>query len=188
MNRLIGDLVDVQSIDAGKLAVSTVSADIAPIIEEAVATFQATAASKAVALTSERLEQPQMARFDHGCILQVLANLIANALKFTDPGGRVDMGSERADNFIRVHVTDSGRGIPADKLMAVFERFWQVKKDDHRGLGLGLHISQRIIEAHGGKIWVESQLGKGSTFYFTIPTSPPTDGPPSRGAQGQVQR
>jgi len=99
-------------------------------------------------------------------------NLLGNALKFTPRGGRVTVRSERAGDELRVSVSDTGLGIPADKLESVFERFLQVGHDDRRGVGLGLFISKCIVEGHGGRIWVKSTEGEGSTFFFTLPCAP----------------
>jgi signal transduction histidine kinase len=169
MNRLIGDLVDVVSIDAGRLTVRRERGDAAALIEEAVDAFAHHAAEKGVSLEAETAGRELMADFDHERMMQVLANLVTNALKFTHPKGRVVVRGERIGRDLQISVQDDGEGIPADMLEAVFERFWQVGKNDKRGLGLGLYISRCIVAAHGGRIWVESKLGAGSTFRFTIP-------------------
>ncbi len=109
-------------------------------------------------------------------VTQALVNLVGNAVKFTPPGGTVTVGAARDGEQVRVHVTDTGRGIPAGELEAVFERFHQVDPDDARtqeGTGLGLPITRRIVEAHGGRIGVESTLGAGSTFHLTLPVPEP---------------
>jgi signal transduction histidine kinase len=172
MNRLIGDLVDVASIDAGKLALTPVPGDAATLIDEAVDTFQAIASAKGISLQAEMAERPLPAAFDHDRMLQVLANVIANAIKFTSEGGSIRVRGERAGDELRVAISDTGSGIPGDMLEAVFERFWQVGKNDRRGVGLGLYISRCIVEAHGGRIWAESRLGEGSRICFTLPATP----------------
>lgn len=168
MNRLIGDLLDVASIDAGQLAVTPASGDLTALMGEAVDLFQALASAKGIALEMQ-VEGPLPAEFDHDRMLQVLANLITNSIKFTSRGGKIWVRAVRAEDELRLSVSDTGSGIPSDLLDAVFERFWQVTKGDRRGLGLGLYISRCIVEAHGGKIWAESKLGEGSTFWFTLP-------------------
>lgn len=173
MNRLIGDLVDVASIDAGKLAMTPAPGDMAALIAEAVDTFQAGASTKGISLQVEMAERPLLAEFDHDRMLQVLANVLANAIKFTSEGGRIRVHAERAGDEVRVSVSDTGPGIPGNMLEAIFERFWQVGKNDRRGVGLGLFISRSIIENHGGRIWAESKPGAGSVFSFTLPTFPP---------------
>jgi signal transduction histidine kinase len=168
MNRLIGDLVDVASIDAGKLMVSRAPRDAAVLIEDAVDMFGGLATGKGIALESRLAARPMMASFDHDRMLQVLANLITNAIKFTPTAGTVEIHAAVVAGNLQVAIVDTGVGIAADKLERVFERFWQVGGADHRGVGLGLYISRCIVQAHGGTIWAESTLGKGSTFTFTL--------------------
>ena len=177
MNRLIGDLVDVASIDAGKLAVTPAIRDLAILIAEAVDTFRATASAKGVSLETRIDAAPLLAAFDHQRILQVLANLISNSLKFTPRGGNIKIGGEQEQGSVRVSVEDSGCGIPDHALERIFERFSQVGKKDRRGLGLGLYISRCIVEAHGGRIWAESQPGAGSKIGFTLPANPSASAP-----------
>jgi signal transduction histidine kinase len=169
MNRLIGDLVDVASIDAGKLAVTPVPGDATTLIAEVVDTFQAAASAKGVSLQAESVEHPLLAEFDHDRMLQVLANIITNAIKFTSEGGSIRVRGEGAGDELRFCISDTGSGIPAGMLEDIFERFWQVGKNDRRGVGLGLYISRCIVEAHGGRIWAESKLGEGSSLCFTLP-------------------
>jgi signal transduction histidine kinase len=169
MNRLIGDLIDVASIDAGKLAITPVPGDATTLIAEAVDTFQEAASAKGISLQTEIVEGPLLAEFDHDRMLQVLANIIANAIKFTSQGGSIQVRGECVGEDLRFSIIDTGSGIPGNMLEAIFERFWQVGKDDRRGLGLGLYISRCIVEAHGGKIWAESNLGEGSRLCFTLP-------------------
>jgi signal transduction histidine kinase len=171
MNRLIGDLVDVVSIDAGKLAVHCGTSDASELITEAVDAFGHAARDKGISLESATSGTSLPAVFDRERMLQVLANLITNAIKFTAHGGVVTVRGEHAGEELRISVLDTGTGISADILEMVFERFWQVGKNDRRGLGLGLYISRCIVEAHGGRIWAESELGTGSAFHFTIPLS-----------------
>jgi two-component system phosphate regulon sensor histidine kinase PhoR len=111
--------------------------------------------------------QVDPARLEH-----VLVNLIHNAVKFTQPGGEVVLSTQREGDFVRFSVSDNGAGIPTDELERIFERFY--KADRARsggGTGLGLSISRHLVEAHGGRIWVESLQGRGSTFHFTIPVA-----------------
>ncbi|MFN2634047.1 MAG: ATP-binding protein [Thermoanaerobaculia bacterium] len=173
MDRLIGDLMDVATLDAGKLAIAPVSGDWEALIAEALDAFHASATAKGLSLRTEIGEGPLITEFDHDRMLQVLANLVANAMKFTSPGGIIRVGAERSEDGIRVWVSDTGSGIPAGMLEAVFERFWQVGKNDRRGMGLGLYISRSIVEAHGGAIRAESREGEGSTFSFTVPRKLP---------------
>jgi signal transduction histidine kinase len=169
MNRLIGDLVDVASIEEGQIRVAPALQDATALVRESVEAFQPLASSQGLSLDVELHGNTLMAKFDHERILQVLANLLSNAIKFTPPGGRVSLRVEPVGQDVRFSVTDTGPGIPSHQLEAVFERFWQARREDRRGLGLGLYISKGIVEAHGGRIWAQSQPGEGSTFAFTLP-------------------
>ena len=171
MTRLIGDLVDVTSIAAGKLAVAAAPSDPRPLVVEVVEVFRHVAVEKGIRLESQVPDQPLLAVFDRDRIQQVLVNLIANALKFTPRGGAIQASAENMANEVRFSVRDTGSGIPAPLLEAVFERFWKAGADDQRGLGLGLYIAKSLVEAHGGRIWVESRIGEGSTFRFTLPVA-----------------
>jgi signal transduction histidine kinase len=172
MNRLIGDLLDVASLDAGQLSVTPARGDATAVISEAVETFRAAASAKGITLETEFLGEPLSWNVDAARMLQVLANLITNAIKFTPRGGVIRVHGERRERELCLSVTDSGVGIPAHSLERIFERFWQVGVNDKRGLGLGLYISRSIVTAHGGRIWAESADGAGSTFFVTLPTTP----------------
>jgi two-component system phosphate regulon sensor histidine kinase PhoR len=109
---------------------------------------------------------------DEGRLLQVFDNLLGNAIKFSPDGGQILVTVEDAGTMVRASVSDPGIGIPEDQQERIFERFYQVNGSAKRrfsGVGLGLAIVKRIVETHGGQVWVESEHGKGSTFYFTIP-------------------
>ncbi|MDB5215296.1 MAG: hypothetical protein JWO86_3223 [Myxococcaceae bacterium] len=176
MARLIGDLVDIASIDAGKLAVIPVAVDASAIVLEALETWGPPALAKGIVVETTP-GGAVSGMLDSQRILQVLGNLITNAVKFSKSGARIDVGVENVGAESRFFVRDTGVGIPKDKLEAIFERFWQIGKNDNRGLGLGLYISKCLVEAHGGTIWAESELGAGSTFYFTTPTAPTATAP-----------
>jgi len=169
MNRLIGDLVDVASIHAGKLAVTREVGDPTQVATEVVETFQAHAAENEVSLSVEIEGASFRAAFDTARILQVVTNLLSNAIKFTPAHGKVLVRVGRFGDDIRFSVSDTGVGIPSDQLEAVFDRFRQVAGNDRRGVGLGLYISKGIVQGHGGRIWAESRVGEGSTFHFTLP-------------------
>lgn len=169
MNRLIGDLLDVVSINAGQLAVTCTPGHADAVVAEAIDTFQEPAAANGISLTAEIPRTLPPALFDHARILQVLSNLLSNAIKFSAAGGSVVLRVERAGGHLRFAVADRGGGIAPEQLDTIFMRFVQVAKTERRGVGLGLYISKCIVRGHGGRIWVESQPGKGSTFFFTIP-------------------
>ena len=116
-----------------------------------------------------QIPQTGIVQIDDVLIEQVLANLLSNAIKFTGDKGSISVHVESVGVEVRFSVADTGAGVEPDNLESIFERFWQVTRGDRRGLGLGLFISRCIVEAHGGRIWAESALGRGSTFYFTLP-------------------
>jgi signal transduction histidine kinase len=117
---------------------------------------------------------------DGGRIVQVLSNLVGNAIKFTPRDGRIVIRAEPAPGGVRISVADTGAGIPEEQLSKLFGRFWQGNPADRRGIGLGLSIAKGIVDAHGGRIWVESRVGEGTTFYFTLGTALPPLGSGSR--------
>jgi signal transduction histidine kinase len=172
MNRLIGDLLDVASLEEGRLRVSPILQDATAIARESIEAFQPLASARGLSLDLEIGGPALMAKFDHERVFQVLANLLSNAIKFTPAGGRISLRVEPVGPDVCFSVEDTGSGIPSHQLEAVFERFWQARSEDGRGLGLGLYISKGIVEAHGGRISAESQLGKGTTFSVTLPGVP----------------
>jgi signal transduction histidine kinase len=173
MSRLVNDLLDMVSIEAGKVALLIEANDVRDVLRDTLEAFEPLAQAKGVLLSASAEPSQVLAHFDAGRILQVLANLVSNAIKFTPAAGRISIQCERNGNELRFSVTDTGIGIPAEALHGIFEKFKQVAKD-RRGLGLGLYISKGIVEAHGGQMSAESQLDAGSTFRFTVPVYPST--------------
>jgi len=168
MNRMVNDLLDVTSIDAGTISLLSEQIEVNKILHDTLDAFGPMASVKGITLEANASTVPLRAHMDSGRVLQVLANLVSNAIKFTPAGGRVSIRVRAEKNEIVFSVADTGVGIAPAELKNVFERFRQLSKD-RRGLGLGLHISKSIVEAHGGKLWVESKLGSGSTFSFALP-------------------
>lgn len=173
--RLINDILDIERLESGKVTIEQTELDLAKLMKGASDTMTAMATTNKVKLKTKLLEQTVWADSDR--ILQVLTNLLSNAIKFSHEGKDVKLSAkyDKQSKFVTVSVADSGRGIPEDKLTKIFERFGQVDASDSRekgGTGLGLPICKTIVEQHGGKLWVESELGKGSTFKFTLPTVP----------------
>jgi signal transduction histidine kinase len=169
MNRLIGDLLDVASIEAGKLAVDPERHDAVRLCRESMDAFQLAASAQGIQFTCQSGADSLVAEFDHERILQVLTNLVGNALKFTAKGGHITVRVDRRGNDVCFAVEDTGEGIPSDRLEKIFDRFFQSHGSDRRGLGLGLFIAKSLVEAHAGRIWAESVLGRGTTFFFTLP-------------------
>lgn len=167
--RLIGDLLEMESIAEGKFSLTLKPHNIDKIIQESIKSFVRSVPAKKVQLTAIPSNISGDIVCDHGRILQVLSNLIGNALKFTPEGGAIVIAATQTPKEVQVSIRDTGPGIPADKKDFIFDRFSQLGSRDRKGLGLGLYISKLLIEAHHGRIWVEPALGKGSTFFFTIP-------------------
>jgi K+-sensing histidine kinase KdpD len=169
MNRLIGDLLDATRLQAGRLTLDRADVDVRRIVREVEELFEHAAAERRIQVVATVPDHECIARADQGRVVQALGNLIANALKFTAVGGRVVFGAERIDDEVVFHVADSGPGIPREQQARLFEEFWQARDGDRRGVGLGLAIAKGIVAAHGGRLWVESEPGEGSTFSFSIP-------------------
>jgi PAS domain S-box-containing protein len=176
MSRMIQDLLDAASIDAGKLSFDQTPQPLGPILWRAVDMHKMLAAEHNIDLVIDsELAQtlatdPFVANVDSERILQVLSNLLGNACKFTDAGGRITVSATRLPDAVQLMVRDTGCGIPLDAIPHVFDRFWHARRGaTQRSTGLGLAIARGIVEAHGGRIWVESSLGEGSAFYFTLP-------------------
>jgi PAS domain S-box-containing protein len=178
MQRLRQDLLDVASIEGGRLAIEWDRWDPGGVLDEALESFAPLAAEKEIALSAEVPDGALPAvEGDRERIMQVLANLVGNAVKFTPQGGRVVLGVQAVregdgEGEVRFRVRDSGPGIPPEHVPHVFDRFWKVRAANRHGAGLGLAIARGIVEAHEGRIWVESAPGEGSTFYFTLPLRP----------------
>jgi len=169
MNHLIEDLIGVVRVEAGQ----EIPLDIQPenpisIIQEACESSKIEAQNKSICLACEAPSTMPLVQADRDRILQVLYNLIDNALKFTPAGGSISVRCESSDHEVQFSVTDTGRGIEESNLSRIFERYWQAKATAHLGSGLGLAIAKAIVEQHGGAIWAESKLGIGSTFFFTL--------------------
>lgn len=176
MDRLVGDLLDVVSIEAGGFALRPELHDAGELTRETVEAFAAIARAKNITLEHEPWPGELTARYDRDRILQVLANLVGNAIKFTPGGGHITLRLEPIAGALRFTVVDTGRGIAHENRELVFDRFWQVARQQ-TGVGLGLYISKCIVQAHGGEIGVESRVGEGSSFSFTLPRSDGADSP-----------
>lgn len=167
--RLISDLLDMERIAEGKLQINTGKYEINQIIKESLESFIYIAAAKNILLHSVAPRISEAVSCDRDRIMQVLSNLIGNALKFTPSGGVISLNAKVTRDDIEISVHDTGTGISKDQQTHVFNRFVQLKSKDRSGLGLGLYISKMIIETHQGRLWLDSEIGKGSTFYFSLP-------------------
>lgn len=168
--RMIRDLLDVASIEVGRLSVERKQVDTGTVLARVVGLFERDAADRGVLLGLDRPAESLCVTGDEERLVQVLANLLGNALRFTERGGQVTLGARRNGNEIEIHVRDNGTGIPASELHRIFDRYWTVRRNAPKGgTGLGLAIARGIVEAHGGRLWAESTPGVGSTFRFTVP-------------------
>jgi signal transduction histidine kinase len=170
---LINDILDLSKIEAGRMELEPADFDLPSAIENALILVRERASRHGIALASTVDERLGLIRGDERKVKQVLLNLLSNALKFTPEGGRIDVRAAVREGWAEVSVADTGVGIAPEDQEAVFEEFRQVGTADKKveGTGLGLALSRKFIELHGGRIWVESELGRGSTFTFTLPVS-----------------
>ena len=173
MTRLVRDLLDVARLEGGHLLnVEPSVNDPILLLKEACESSRGQTEEKMLSLRCEFPGPLPQVWADHDRVLQVLSNLIGNAVKFTPEGGNVIVRAEAIDDSVRFSIADSGPGIRSEEVGRIFERFWQASRTASLGTGLGLPIAKGIVEAHGGKIWVESEPGIGTTFSFTLPARP----------------
>ncbi|MDB4890945.1 MAG: Two-component hybrid sensor and regulator [Gemmatimonadetes bacterium] len=168
MNRLIHDLLNVARLDTGRMTVEVGDVDPVQLIANAVELMQPLANEASISLVADATEPLPHVSADAERIGQVFSNLIGNAIKFTPAGGTITLRAELADARVWFSVTDTGAGIPPEQLEQVFGQFWQGRKTDRRGIGLGLTIARGIVEAHGGTIGVDSEVGVGTRFWFGL--------------------
>ena len=175
--RLINDLLDLSTIEAGKIDLRPTKLSLVTLVKEAAESLRPVATEKLINLTVMSADPGVIAWADRDKVIQELMNLIGNALKFTPTRGKVTIAvAKDSAAWMQISVTDTGPGIPAEEVNKVFGRFYQIGQagtQKTQGTGLGLAISKALVEMHGGKIWVESEAGKGSTFFFTLPAEQP---------------
>jgi PAS domain S-box-containing protein len=185
MERLIGELLDIAQIEAGGLAIERTVVNMATVVNDALDILRPAASAKRLELSNPATppgEEMQVLA-DRDRVIQIISNIVGNAIKFTPDGGSITVRIAHIDGDVECAISDTGPGIPAEELGRIWARFWQAKRDG--GIGLGLSIAKNLVEAHGGRIWVESQIGAGTTFHFTLPPAgrsqevrPPPPGPP----------
>jgi signal transduction histidine kinase len=172
MLTLINDLLDVEKLDAGMLQLNKSQVSLSSIFEQSIQTVVTTANEKSIKI--EALATNVMVYADGDRLVQILVNLLSNALKFSPTGAKVVVAARQLPEYVEITVADQGRGIPAHLTKSIFDRFKQVSSQDAKqqhGTGLGLSICKALVELHGGDIRAESEEGKGSTFYFSLPSS-----------------
>ena len=170
MDSLIQDLLDATRLEAGRLRLAPQWMAPDEVVRAAIETLTPVAIAKSIALTRKLPPELPEVYADPGRITQVLSNLIGNALKFAPEGGTVTVETKLDGNFVVFKVRDNGTGIPAEELPYVFDRFWQSKRTNRSGAGLGLSIARGIVLSHGGRIWIESNPGVETVVRFTLPT------------------
>jgi signal transduction histidine kinase len=183
MERIIEGLLDRSSLDAGRLRLDRESTEVSEVVGALEVMFAPLAVEQELDFVVEGVADLPSIDVDRNRLLQVLSNLLGNAMKFTDRGGRVTLSARLADQeseagrrtvprtkAVRFAVIDTGRGIPPDEQRHVFDWFWHSGRPEHGGRGLGLAIAAGLVEAHGDRLRVDSTVGRGSTFWFTVPT------------------
>ena len=168
--RLIRDLLDVTRLESNRMQLERDDVAVSDLLNEAAESVIANAREQGITLSVSPNADGQVS-VDRYRALQVIDNLLSNAIKFTGRGGHVSIGARRVDGEEQFWIADDGPGIPLEQQQFMFRRFWQSRRADRRGIGLGLTIAKGIVSAHGGRIWVESTPGKGTTFWFTLPVA-----------------
>jgi signal transduction histidine kinase len=172
MARLIEDLLDVTRLEGGKrLPIEPGTVEPAELMREAEEIFRVQAGVASVVIDSDVDESLPPVYADRHRVMQVMSNLIGNSMKFTPPGGRIEVRATLGDGEVIFSISDTGPGIPKEHLSHIFSPYWQAKRTERLGAGLGLPIAKGIVEAHGGRIWVESEPDQGTDFYFTLPVA-----------------
>jgi two-component system, sensor histidine kinase and response regulator len=175
--RLINDLLDLSRIESGRVEVRSTTLSLTALAEEVAEHMKSLAAQKLIRIEVPSPDYQVTVWADRDKVTQVLMNLIGNAVKFTPQNGKVTVAVEKnGDDYVQISVDDTGPGILPEEKNKIFSKFYQVdslEKEKPKGSGLGLAISKALVEMHGGRIWVESEVGKGSTFYFTLPARQP---------------
>jgi signal transduction histidine kinase len=181
MDGLIQDLLEVSRMERGSLSLETAPRDPAALLADAAEGLRPLAAHHGLRVEVQAEPGLPAVQADGARVVQVVGNLVGNAVKFTPEGGSVTLACAAAEGEVRFSVADTGPGIPPEQVPHIFGAFWQARHADRRGLGLGLSIARGLVEAHGGRIWVESEPGRGSTFVFTLPLADAdADAPASR--------
>jgi signal transduction histidine kinase len=172
MKRLVNDLLDVTRLENGRLALATEELTAETLLADAADSIRQAALERRILLTVAPAADDLRVIGDRGRLAQVFDNLLGNAAKFTPEGGRVTLRSWRESGEVVFEVADTGPGVSPENREHLFDRFWQARAADLRGIGLGLAISKAIVEAHGGRMWVDSEVGAGSRFCFAVPSAP----------------
>jgi signal transduction histidine kinase len=174
LNRLVSDLLDLSKIETGKMKLNWDRVELTPLIEEILLPYDGELAKKNMNLKKDLPSDLGIVVADRDKLSQVVINLLNNAIKYTPKGGTVAISANGSENEVRCEITDNGPGIPEEERQKIFDKFERVTAEKQEGTGLGLAIAKDIVNLHKGKIWVDSEMGKGSTFGFTIPREQPS--------------
>ena len=172
MDALIHDLLDLAKIEAGRFVLRRTLEPVTDVVEETLVILGPLADAKRIRLKVEQAPDLTI-ELDRERIFQVLSNLVGNAIKFTPEEGRVALRVALEQDSVVFSVTDSGPGVSDEHVDKLFNRYWQAPARGRHGSGLGLYIAKGIVEAHGGRIWVQRSSAGGASFHFTLPASPP---------------
>jgi CheY-like chemotaxis protein/two-component sensor histidine kinase len=169
--RMVRDLLAISALETGQFVLEVKPIETSALIFAALESQQGVAAEASIILATDLSPDLPALQGDEERLLEVLENLVGNAVKFTAAGGSITVGASAEDGSVRIWVKDNGGGIAPEQMPHIFDRFWQAKKKERRGIGLGLSICKAIVEAHEGRIWAESTPGAGTTMFFTVPAS-----------------
>jgi signal transduction histidine kinase len=188
LSRLVDQLLDLSRLESGDIPLSRGDVDLEPLVREVCSEIEVARGDHLVHVRVEVPADLPPLRADRERVHQVLVNLLDNAVRFTPPGGEVRVSASRTGSVCEIRVEDTGPGIPPEHLPFLFERFYRVDQARSRGeggTGIGLAIARSVVEAHGGRIWAQSEVGRGSVFAFELPLSPVTSRPkiPSGGSR-----
>jgi signal transduction histidine kinase len=173
---MVDAMLTIQRLDAGTAFLRLTTVDILDVIEKVAADFEPMAELEGHSLTVNLPDELPLIQADPEKIALILSNLLSNAIKFTPEGGHIEISAQNYLKGILVSVQDNGGGIAPEDQVRVFERFYQARAEHiagHGGMGLGLTIVKHLVELHEGQVWLESELGKGTTFFFTLPQETP---------------
>lgn len=168
LSQLVFDLLDFSLIRMGRLDLRCVTFDLASLVGDLMEQMQVVAPDREMELVAS---EHAFINADPHRIEQLVTNLISNAVKATGHGGHIQVRIRRGDNFVVTSVQDDGAGMPRDVQERIFERYYRGPDHYHEGMGLGLYISKGIVDAHSGRIWLESEMGKGTCFHFSLPAA-----------------
>ncbi len=173
MARMIEDLLDLSSLDSGRLSLKLSDCAASDLLSQTAETLSATASASGIAFEVDASGETGNVYCDASRVVQIFGNIVGNAVKFTPKGGSITISASGAGAEVRFAVRDTGPGIEPAMLEHLFERYWQADAGAQKGRGLGLYIAKQLVEAQGGRIWVESRLGAGTTIFFTLPRTNP---------------